>query len=377
MKAMKTARAIGEIDEKFIEEAAPGKRITVKMFPWKATAIAACLALVICIGAMAVLFGRFDIQTGANSESSSQTDSSNADANSKSADSQTKWEKKVITPDDQSKPDIAIEKQWDSMTASEKFSEIKQPFNYGNRITYYSTDANIEKSKIGSLLYNCMLESFDSSKGQAHHALAEVYEIMGVSRDVAVAVYLIEGDKVDSIYDKYSGSYQDIREHVNNISNDNYFVYISTEFRADTLYSFALCTGLNNVDDTKYPVAYYHEKGSNKTIEFEGIDKKMIRDLLFSDGANNKEVTDADEFLTKGEHRTIMSLSVSIETIGIKNKSISITEDGYLWTNILSTARVYNIGKAKAEKIVNYIIGTCKGYELVNDSSDSSAASAE
>ena len=58
------------------------------------------------------------------------------------------------------------------------------------------------------------------------------------------------------------------------------------------------------------------------------------------------------------------------------NLSITLTEDGYLVTNILSSARVYNIGKVKTERFVNYVLANGSGKQIDTDSTESSQAAA-
>ena len=389
MRGMKTSRAIGEIDEKFIEEAAPGKRITVKVFPWKATAIAACLALVICIGTMAVMFGKSEFETADETSSSSQQsstlDSSESKAEQSSAadsksDSKTdsssdsKTDSSTVTPDDSSKPDIAKEATWAEMSSSERFNELKQSYNFGKRITFHSRNAEISKEKTGAMLYNTCVEGYDFRTETTHHALADVYSINGISTSTAVAVVLIDDPRIDELYSSCGGDYVKIRERLG-ISDEGgkYIVYINPAFEANDLYSFAMALGLKT--EASYPNAYRTEE-NGKTVSYSGIDRSSVWDLLFANGANDPAVSDPDGFLTKGEHKTLISLSVDCEAIGSSNLSITLTEDGYLVTNLLSSARVYNIGKVKTERFVNYVLANGSGKQIDTDSTESSQAAA-
>ena len=91
MRGMKTARALSEIDDDLILEAAPEKLITVKRnFSWKYIAMAASIALVLCIGIFAVLVG-------------TKSDSKYIDTDSTAASSE--WDKKYVDPDSSSDTD--------------------------------------------------------------------------------------------------------------------------------------------------------------------------------------------------------------------------------------------------------------------------------
>ena len=60
-----------------------------------------------------------------------------------------------------------------------------------------------------------------------------------------------------------------------------------------------------------------------------------------------------------------MEISVDIPILGYRNISCSLTEEGYLVTNILDTGKAFFIGKEKVQEFVNYIIANYEGYRIV------------
>lgn len=50
-------------------------------------------------------------------------------------------------------------------------------------------------------------------------------------------------------------------------------------------------------------------------------------------------------------HNTVVSFSASIPLLGIKNKSVALTKDGYIITNIMENNNQFYIGEAKVNEI--------------------------
>ena len=85
----------------------------------------------------------------------------------------------------------------------------------------------------------------------------------------------------------------------------------------------------------------------------------MVWEMLFSD-RNLKNVKDYDSMNFGKE---LISVSINIELLGYENISLTVTEDGYLTTNILDTGKAFFIGKEKAENFAEYVSENCKAVE--------------
>ena len=80
--------------------------------------------------------------------------------------------------------------------------------------------------------------------------------------------------------------------------------------------------------------------------------QNAIWDMLLSD--RNAQAVDLSDQPTWGVV-TVMDMSIDIPILGYENISLSITEDGYLRTNILDTGKVFNIGVDAVNDFVSYV----------------------
>jgi hypothetical protein len=60
----------------------------------------------------------------------------------------------------------------------------------------------------------------------------------------------------------------------------------------------------------------------------------------------------------------VMSCSIDVNVIGQRNISLSVTENGYLTTNILATEKRFFIGKAAVNRFVDYVLEHGSGRRL-------------
>ena len=345
MRGMKTARALSEIDDDLILEAAPEKLITVKRnFSWKYIAMAASIALVLCIGIFAVIVG-------------SKSDSKYIDTDSTAASSE--WDKKYVDPDSSS--DTDREMNWDKMTLTEKYPTIQLSSSAATGV-YMTANAPIEESRLaGKLIDGVVSVSAASFEGlitnpSTHapdHLSAEVYSIKNIDSRYAIALkFLSDASLTDDF--------------------DCFYVYINSSADPDSFET--LVNALDFSATVSFSEAYYYPD-DGRTIGFEGLDKTKILDILLENAKDAKSVADPDSTLAKGSYKKRLDLTTNIDVLGVRNKSLSVSDDGYLATNLLSSAKMFYIGKQTAEKLIDHITSNYKGYEIVyNKTSDSSKA---
>ena len=60
-----------------------------------------------------------------------------------------------------------------------------------------------------------------------------------------------------------------------------------------------------------------------------------------------------------------IDISVNIPILGYEKISISLTDKGYLLTNILDTGKGFYIGKDKVQEFLDYIKKNYDGYKIV------------
>ena len=343
MRGMKTARALSEIDDDLILEAAPEKLITVKRnFSWKYIAMAASIALVLCIGIFAVIAG-------------TKSDSKYIDTDSTAASSE--WDKKYVDPDSSN----AMEKQknWDEMTLTEKYPTVQLSSSAATGL-YMAANAPIEESRVAGKLIdgvvNVSAASFEGlitnpSNHAPDHLSAEVYSIKNIDSKYAIALkFLSDASLTDDF--------------------DCFYVYINSVADPDSFET--LVNALDFSATVSFSQAFYYPD-DGRTIGFEGLDKTKILDILLENAKNAKSVADPDSMLAKGSYKKRLDLETNIDILGVRHKSLSVSDDGYLVTNLLSSAKMFFIGKDTAAKLIDYITSNYKGYEIVyNKTPDSS-----
>ena len=324
MKNIKTAKALSEIDEEYIIEALPEERIKVTVFPWKYLALASSFALIVCLGVMAVLFS-----------SGVQSDKSKTNSSTSAADD-TGYEKRIIKADDSSFADIAKEKSWEEKNNSERFSEM------GGLQKFVSTNTIVPADRINfSPMYGVLnpyaeARATDPLTNKTYTIECIEYAIKGININYAMAV-------------KFKGE-------------EVYYAYVNTEFIPHTFKEFAESLDLEN--NISFGSAYY-TLNNGREIEFEGIDKKKVWDILFSDTSSMTALSDPNDILAKGGFTKRVSISTNMDVLGYKNITMSFSDDGLLFTNLLGTAKIFRIDTKNVQRLKSYLTSSCKGYELV------------
>jgi len=196
--------------------------------------------------------------------------------------------------------------RWDERTLPTQFMEFDL-----NGIDYNTKDHIIEGNYIGDILGAVTMQGQDVYEDKIHSINAEVFSINDFSSECAVAV-------------KFDGY-------------DNYYVYINREYSPATLGEL--------VDALKL----------NDTISFGALtpdDRTFVTDYnkSFISGLLN-EYRDCATLFDYTGHRKLFSVSASVDMLGISNKSLAVTEDGYITTNIMERGYAFYIGEDKAKEI--------------------------
>lgn len=244
-------------------------------------------------------------------------------------------------------------KKWEKLTISEQFSS----FNYNNN-RYSSQKTKITKEDIEKKIGNETLTgiSFDSwadafeyyykhynrdynglENVTVHNKKAELFSIKSISKECAIAVRF-EGD-------------------------NDYYVYIQLYYKPLTLGDFV--KDVNLKETASFGKAYYEYYDKDKKeyidIEFDNIDNKMILDRLFSNLNLETLYDDSMNPFKYNSKEFKIGISSSIPLLGEKNKSVELTDTGYLTTNILGLGKTFYIGEDKVEEFLDYIKENYKG----------------
>lgn len=311
MKKERLLHAMSEIGDDLITEAAPEKKEKIRKFPYKWISAAACLALAAILGAGIWQSGVSKLPIEPFPELKESGNSF-----SETNDIYQRGENNLIV------------KKWSEMTPKEQYNSLKF-----NSFALNGRYQEIPAEKIGALLGSGTAEGFDRHKNVTHAMNAAVYEILGVSRECAVAAQL-EG-------------------------RSDYFVYVNCEYQPETLGDFI--RDLNLKENMSFGFAYYSpEKGDPDYTEKGGVlheytdltDEKIWEMLLSDETAPAVPAT--------GNEVYKMYMGMEFPLLGYSNMALGVTEDGYLLTNILDTQKMFYIGTEKTEAFVSYVRENCE-----------------
>ena len=205
--------------------------------------------------------------------------------------------------------EVYIEPKWNEKTLPTQFMEFDL-----NGIYYNTKNHIIEGYHIGGILGTVTMEGQDVYEDKIHSINAEVFSINGISTNCAVAV-------------KFNGY-------------NSYYVYTNRCYSPATLGELVDALDLNNTisfgtlsleDDRTYVTDY---------------DRAIIAELL-------NEYRDCEIRFDSNYHRKLFSVSTNVDMLGISNKSLAVTEDGYIKTNIMEWAYTFYIGEDKAKEIAD------------------------
>ncbi len=245
--------------------------------------------------------------------------------------------KEVQIDKNTSHQDTAVVPRWNEMSVSQQFYEVEyNGSKYSSRIT------KIANSNILRNIGNTTLTGYDTYTKTTYNKKAELYSIKNIEEKCAIAIKF-EGDA-------------------------DYYVYVNSEYRPTTLGDFMKDLNLEAI--TSFGTVYYsywdEDSQERINIEFYDVDNKIIWQELFNNRNLENIYNDNDIGKYTSEKITqSISISVDIPLLGYKNISVSLTDKGYLLTNILDTGKGFYIGEDKVKEFLNYIKENYDGYKIV------------
>ncbi len=195
---------------------------------------------------------------------------------------------------------------WDEKTLSEQFMEFTV-----NGSVYHSKCSSIAEEYVGEKLYDVVVTGYDDYADEVRYADATAYRIHGISEEAAVSI-------------QFHGY-------------DTMYVYISWNYYPETLGE--LMDALNLTETISFH-ALTPAQGESRT-EF---DRSLLMDLL----NDHREISRIED---DSYHKPLFSISTSVEQLGIRNKSLKITEDGWLTTNIMEVGYSFFICEDTAKEL--------------------------
>ncbi len=227
--------------------------------------------------------------------------------------------------------------KWDELTITGQYYEAEY-----NGVSYSGRSKTVDKNNIGEKIEIITVKGLDEYTSILHKKQVTAYEINKISPNCAIAVQF-EGDS-------------------------NYYIYTNPFYRPETLGDFIEDLSLKDFL-TVGKVYYDNSTGMgdsyvNETIEFTGLEVLAVWDILLNDSSLRNVYSDSAWYVNK------MSISVNMPYLGYRNISISLTEDGYLWTNILDTGKAFYIGADRVEEFTRHLIDNCEGLRIIYEPDD-------
>ena len=217
-----------------------------------------------------------------------------------------------------SKTERAIEWPWKYKTAAEKYPAIK--FN-GKQFTVKSQNP-IHTDALGDEIGSCIAEGLDPDTEKKYTETFEVRKIHGISEELMIAAG----------------------------NEDGFYVYAADESTApDTLGKLLELYGLSQNIELNYVTKCenYEEK---EELLLDNDDE--IWQILA--GRSDAKLDNTSDFFER-ENRIYLAFTATSKTLGVYNRVIYISEDGYFATNILDYEYSYFIGKEAAGQIIRYV----------------------
>ena len=317
MKEERLLKTLGDVNEKFIDEAAPTDtaeqpdfiQIHKRKEPFymKILPVAACAAVVGIGATVGVLIHNNAITQPAYQPS----DSSSAYVSSVS--------ETYRLP------------HWDELEINGQYTQ----FMY-NGIAYDTAGAEISAENLGEFLGETTASGVDEYTEEKHKITVSVYPIDKISETTALAVKFPEDGK---FYVYYNQNY--IPKTLGDFIDD---LNLTENLKISTT---ATCTTIEN--------------GYLTTRKYSNIDTTKLMEILLS-GRNvpTESILDYDTFVEDDRFEAALEFAVDIPILGIKNLSLEITKGGFVHTNaFFHTSTLFYLGTDKTDSFVQYVKENC------------------
>lgn len=252
------------------------------------------------------------------------------------ASKQTSYETKIVQLE--THIDILRIYPWTERTNDDRFPSFTyegSEYCTAGKLSIGDTDRTL--ATLGSVA----LEGYDPIDEEVHETTASIFPIEGIDPSYALALSF-EGEESLYVY----------RNHGYAIENSGELIDAGN-------------LGANLIFGSAYQ-DYLDETNEYISLEFVGAERERVWELLFSD----RTLEVADYYNYHEDDSLAMSISVSAPLLGHTNKSITVTESGYLWTNLIDTGVAFRIGEDAADAFMHYIKSECKGYQIIYDHGD-------
>lgn len=211
---------------------------------------------------------------------------------------------------------------WEDRAFLQKYVEL----DFGGSAYTMSSSERVSPEQLGARLGDALAKGYDEHD-TAHTQGCTVYALKSIASPCAVAV-------------KYEGY-------------DGYYPYENMQYKPATLGDFIRDLDLRRnlvfgTIDYEYWEGGTPPHGHSVFMEYTLPDPSVIWNLLLSDPTLKNE---GDAHYGPA----VMDISVDVLTLGSRNISLGVTEDGYLDTNILGTGKAFYLGPEKVRAFIDYV----------------------
>ncbi len=210
---------------------------------------------------------------------------------------------------------------WSELLICEKYRELTFDGH-----TYSAQLKTVDEKYVLSHLGDCEITGYDHIEEKTYYHNVSVYSLNGMKAEYVVAV-------------KYADEV-------------GYYLFMNYRYEPETLGDFISDLDLRNTLVFAGAQCNTHEYGNNFYSQthkvYEDFDDTVIWNMLLND-------TSAKNVQYNMPYTKLAEITVSIPALGIENRVLCITADGYIITNVADTQKAFFIGTDKADAFMEYL----------------------
>lgn len=221
----------------------------------------------------------------------------------------------IAPPVPSSHPEISVIPRWEEQPLHRQYGN----FTWSGE-EYYVVEP-VEDTLVGKPLDETTASGYDVYSDKVYTIPCTIYALNGISPAAGVAL-------------QYEG-------------HEVYYTSRASLYTSDTLGDLIDDLGLRQ--HLTFGLVYDESLQPVGAASYRLDDSAAVWELLLSDRSLKNEGS---------EHygMDLMGFSVNVDVLGIHNLSLSVNEDGYLQTNLISTGASYYIGKERVQAFVDYVL---------------------
>ena len=223
---------------------------------------------------------------------------------------------------------VWYEPKWEDKPIWQQFPDFER-FDCG---TYVVHDVTVSEKMVEEYIEDVTLYGYDIYTETGYDIVGKVYRIKGINPACAVALQY--PDRTD------------------------YFPAVCSKYPPATLGQFI--SDLNLREHLRVGTVYHSYRDENGTYhdkEYAGLTVEKVWEMLLCDESLPNVYDDKD---VQFQFDTKISIRIDMPLLGYENISISLSENGYLRTNLLDTEKLFYIGEDTVDTFMAYVEENCR-----------------